>query len=183
MSLILRQKTEELLKKAGLEELHTEIGYNKYLTLVTECGENIVSITGIKFSRMNPSASEINYATNLFNRFLEKNKDKLVEYITIRKQWKQLKDTQEETSKTISTSVSITRDYIRFTIDNVHISVYSDYSIAFRNKIPLDLLPKIKRHITKHKDTLDNVLALSVDIKDAAQKMASAGANLSKCDV
>lgn len=79
MSLILRQKTEQLLKDAGLPEFHVQIN-NKYLTIVGQCGQTIVTARGIQFSKNVPSNAEIDYAVELFTAFLERHVDTLREY-------------------------------------------------------------------------------------------------------
>lgn len=84
MSILLRKQCQELLDEAGLPELHVGI-HNKCLALDGECGQTIVSISGIQFSANTPKVKELGYAVELFTVFLQKHKAKLVTYIAKRK--------------------------------------------------------------------------------------------------
>lgn len=100
MSLILRQKTEQLLKDAGLPEFHIQIN-NKYLTVVGQCGQIIVTARGIQFSKNVPSKAEIDYAVELFETFLEKHIDTLREYKKARMEEKTAIDNRDKVASNI----------------------------------------------------------------------------------
>jgi len=51
MSLIVRKKCQEILDGAGLSEYHADISVNNNLMIVTTCGKQLFSISGIKFSK------------------------------------------------------------------------------------------------------------------------------------
>lgn len=91
MSLILREKTEKILKDAGLPEFHTQIS-NKNMQIVGQCGQPITTIKGILFSRNAPSIKEIDYSVKLFKEFLDAHIDTLKQYKEIRKEAKALVD-------------------------------------------------------------------------------------------
>ena len=59
MSLILRDQCQELLNSVGLPMFHVEISNSKHLQIVSRCGEPIVTISGIRFSKMQLTQKEI----------------------------------------------------------------------------------------------------------------------------
>lgn len=79
--LLLRQKTQPLLDACGLTMLHTEV-IDKTLTIVGECGQPLVAISGIKFSRNTLSADEREYAAELFDNFMKIHSAKIVDFVT-----------------------------------------------------------------------------------------------------
>ena len=81
MSLILRDQCQELLNNVGLPMFHVEMSNSKHLQIVSRCGEPLVTISGIKFSKFQLTNKEIEIATKLFQEFLEVNKQKLEDYL------------------------------------------------------------------------------------------------------
>ena len=129
MSLILRQKTEQLLKDAGLPEFHVQIN-NKYLTIVGQCGQTVVTARGIQFSKNVPSNAEIDYAVELFATFLEKHVDTLKEYKTARMAEKAAIDLN---AKMVSA--------IKAPLRSVGTTLYLDTSVLTGNAVQLVLTP------------------------------------------
>jgi len=75
MSLLLRNACQETLDNAGLANFHIRTNEtNNTMTIVGECGQPFVSISGIKFARTAPSAAEIPLAVELLEVFLMKHK-------------------------------------------------------------------------------------------------------------
>lgn len=71
MSLVLRQACEPLFTKAGLPEIHADISQeSKFLNLCNPCGKIFASIGGIRFSRTQPTNTEIAYAVKLLEKYL-----------------------------------------------------------------------------------------------------------------
>jgi hypothetical protein len=84
MSLIVREKCQQMLDAVGLDNLHASLDQSRCLTIALECGQPVVTITGIQFSRKEPSMKEIEYASELFNAFLLKHTAVLREYVSKR---------------------------------------------------------------------------------------------------
>lgn len=88
MSLMLRKACQETLDKYGLSMYHTEIGDSgyrgarKHLKIIGECGKELVTITGITFTRNEPKNAEIEYAVELFNDFMNMHGKLIQNYIT-----------------------------------------------------------------------------------------------------
>lgn len=73
MSLLLRKQCQSMLDGVGLQNYHTQIDpESKMLQIVGECGQDFVSIAGIRLSRMAPNDKEIALAIELFEAFLVK---------------------------------------------------------------------------------------------------------------
>lgn len=81
MSLILRDQCQELLNSVGLPMFHVEISNSKHLQIVSRCGEPLVTISGIRFSRCQLTNKEVEIAAKLFQEFLGINKQKLEDYL------------------------------------------------------------------------------------------------------
>lgn len=80
MSVILRAKAQPILDKYGLENAHTIISEgSRQLCIVTSCGRPLVRISGITFSRIAPSATEIDHALEFLGTYLENYADSLVD--------------------------------------------------------------------------------------------------------
>lgn len=82
MALLLRKTCEPLMQAADIDICYADIQeHSKCLTLFTPCGKNLVSISGIKFSRLNPTKAEIDYAAELLEGWLITNKELLERYM------------------------------------------------------------------------------------------------------
>jgi len=70
------------MDNAGLGNFHIRIDKSSNtMTIVGECGQSFVSISGIKFARLAPSAAEIPLAVELLGVFLIKHKPDFDKYI------------------------------------------------------------------------------------------------------
>jgi hypothetical protein len=86
MSLFLRQACQTSLDGVGLSNYHIQINESsKYLEVVGECGDVLVTIAGIRLSRMAPSGKEIELAVSLFDDFLAKHTATFKEFIAAKK--------------------------------------------------------------------------------------------------
>lgn len=113
MSLLLRQACQETLDKFGLSMYHTEINNQgryspKHLNIVSECGKILVTITGITFTKNEPTRAEIEYAVELFNDFMVMHGKLMHNYVTRAKALQQLKDLKSDFG---DFSVSEEKDY------------------------------------------------------------------------
>lgn len=81
MSLILRKECQPLLNIKGLGETHVAINGNKNLEIVGKCGQPLVSIHGISFTRREPSRAEITYCVELLEEFLDTHINEIVTYM------------------------------------------------------------------------------------------------------
>ena len=86
MSLTLRQKTQDALNNVGLDDYHTRINENKYLAIVGPCGQPLMTVTGIEFTRREPTIAEVAYAVELFETFLLDHGAEIQNYLTKMKQ-------------------------------------------------------------------------------------------------
>lgn len=85
MSLLLRKACQPILDAANMPNHHVEIdinNMNKHLHIVGECGQPLIQIQGITFSRNTPTKTEIEYAAELLQAFLVKYHSKIDEYLT-----------------------------------------------------------------------------------------------------
>ena len=73
MSLFLRKECQSILDGVKLDNYHVQVNENsKMLQIVGECGKVLVSITGIRLSRMAPPRHEVALALELFDAFMAK---------------------------------------------------------------------------------------------------------------
>lgn len=85
---MLRKACQDTLDKYGLSMYHTEIGDSgyrgsqKHLKIVGECGKELVTITGITFTRNEPKNAEIDYAVELFGDFMNMHGKLMQNYVT-----------------------------------------------------------------------------------------------------
>lgn len=96
MSILLRKECQPALNSIKLDMLHVDI-ISKILTIVGECGQPILSISGIKFTSMSPKKEEIEYAVELFEKFLSIHVIKLQDLIRAKLAFKLVKEPDIET--------------------------------------------------------------------------------------
>lgn len=96
MSLTLRKDTQDALNVVGLDDYHTRINENKYLTIVGPCGQPLITISGIEFTRREPTKAEIDFACELFGTFLAENHHEITAYVRMLKKHKQSVKPPEE---------------------------------------------------------------------------------------
>lgn len=109
MSLVLRQLTQEMLDKNGLSMLHAEVSDYKKLTLVGECGQPFLTANGIRFSKKIPSVREVEYAAQLLEKYVNKNKKKIQQAIEARRRRKEAEE--EKSAKRFEEIKSIDSQY------------------------------------------------------------------------
>lgn len=72
MSLILRQLCQPILDEYGLDSYYVSIkSYQHYMYIVSACGQELFSITNIKFSKEHPSKADAQLGANLLIEFFE----------------------------------------------------------------------------------------------------------------
>lgn len=199
MSLILRQKTEGLLEKAGLGEFHTQIS-NKYMQVVGQCGQPIVTVRGIMFSKNAPSIAEIDYSVGLFAKFLETHKDKLAKYKAVRKSQKAEAITDDEALVPIKAIKGLTNILLRnygspqihysyrlgdkaltfntttsFTTDNI--------SHYFTSNVTIDEYKEILKVLTKVDKAAKAVFESIAKRTADTAALQAIKADLAKCDI
>lgn len=85
MSLFLRKACQKNLDGVGLQNYHIQVDdTSKCLLIVGECGDVLVSIAGIRLSRMAPGDKEIELAIELFDDFLAKHAGTFKEFIAVK---------------------------------------------------------------------------------------------------
>ena len=98
MSLLLRNACQETMDNAGLGNFHVRTNENNNtMTIVGECGQPFVSISGIKFARTAPSAAEIPLAVELLEVFLLKHKPDFDAYVRESAKYKKLAKVEPHT--------------------------------------------------------------------------------------
>lgn len=84
MSLMLRKACQEILDENGLGRFHARINDStKCLTISTECGKPLVTLAGIQFNRVQPSAAEIEFATELLDSAIAKYRNQFTAYLKV----------------------------------------------------------------------------------------------------
>lgn len=83
--LLLRKECQVILNKAGLNDLHINVR-NRYVHLVGKCGQDLMCLNGINFSKTSISVVEREYAVELIQEFVDKHGVKIAEYIKAKKQ-------------------------------------------------------------------------------------------------
>ena len=82
MSLLLRNACQEKLDAANLHNFHCGVSSTgNHLTILGECGQIFVSVSGVQFARTAPSAAEIPLAVDLLESFLMKHKPDFDMYV------------------------------------------------------------------------------------------------------
>jgi len=89
MSILIRKECQPALDAAGLEMLHVAV-HDKTLTLDRECGRTLIAISGIRFHSNSPKVAEVEYATKLFHKFLEKHINALRDYTVLLQEFNSL---------------------------------------------------------------------------------------------
>lgn len=100
MSLLLRKACQPTLDDASLGSFHVRVDENtKTMTIVGECGQPFVSISGIKFARTSPSAAEMPLAVDLLEIFLVKHKGDFDRYVIELAKYNKIKKVKMKTDK------------------------------------------------------------------------------------
>ncbi len=94
--LLLRQACQPLLDDKGFTQFHVEIDHNKNLAIKGECGQTIVSLSGISFTKRTITSKERDFAISLFTKFLDKNHKKLQDFVKVSKITKDIKRPRSE---------------------------------------------------------------------------------------
>jgi hypothetical protein len=82
MSLLLRKACQPTLEEFKLDNFHVAINTDtKYLEIVSECGKPLLTISGITFTRLQPSGAEIEYAVELLTNYFSTHAAKITTYI------------------------------------------------------------------------------------------------------
>lgn len=72
MSLTLREKCQPVLDQYGLQNYHIEIEPNRGMEICGECGQRLVKVKGVTFSKSSPTLKEMEYSIELLDSFLIK---------------------------------------------------------------------------------------------------------------
>ena len=137
MSLILRDLCQSFLDDVGLQNYHVEIAQNKQLTIVGECGQTLVTIKGVTFSRFAPTKEEINISMPLFNAFLVKHIKTLKEYVATKEELQKLPSLEEVKKKIKGLDHFDSGNYhnsIIFKNENTKIEIFPNGKIAIEGR-------------------------------------------------
>lgn len=112
MSLFLRKACQDNLDGVGLANYHIQVDEStKCLQVVGECGDVLVSITGIRLSRMAPADKEIELAVSLFDDFLTKHTATFKEFMAAKARADIAYRPKEEDIKLSNVSTHDVREY------------------------------------------------------------------------
>lgn len=81
MSLMLRKDCQPILNKVGLDMLHVGVE-DRTVVVKGVCGKTIVRVNGISFNSKTVTKAEIEYATELFNIFIDNHGKRLMAYVS-----------------------------------------------------------------------------------------------------
>ena len=187
MSLPLRKVVQPILDANKLESYHAAISDQKFFRIVGECGKPLFTVTGIEFTRREPTVADIEFATELFQEFLLKHKVKLDTFMAAGAAFNKL--TQPKNKNGIYT---LGKDY-----QNRCSCTYQDTSIRVQvnnieNKI--SVLISTDKHIvpvkllgySANKPALDKAVILVNEYYDyyaAASALETARFALSSCEI
>lgn len=186
MSLLLRQKTEEILEDAGLSEFHTSI-VNKYMTISGQCGQTIVTIRGIQFSRANPSIKEISYSLKLFQKYIENNVKILTKYKKARQAEKKAKETYDQEVAKVPELVGDTwslryilndKSYMKFLTNTEN-----EVQVSFYGSTPFDTLVSEIGKVKRLSTSINKILELRQAMIKANSNIDEIRKELQMCDV
>jgi hypothetical protein len=136
MSILLRKQCQPHLDKIGLDLLHVAVN-NKVLTIEGECGQTLVLINGIQFQTSQPKTKELEYAEELFIKFLHKHKELLVSLIAKKRAFKLLKAPElPENYKTSYTDIV----YVPITNTSNTLNFYPNGTVKPTGPITIDAL-------------------------------------------
>ena len=90
MSLVLRQRCQPVLDQHSMGMFHVGVttltsysGPNKsHLAIMTECGKEVCTLSGVTFARSVPSKEEVGIAVELLDAFIGTHTDKLKNYMS-----------------------------------------------------------------------------------------------------
>lgn len=82
MALMLRKACQPILDDADLDCYHADIDDNsKHLCLYTPCGKHFAFVHGVRFGKIAPTIAEIEFATELLEQWLKRNKKTIDDYL------------------------------------------------------------------------------------------------------
>jgi hypothetical protein len=90
MSLLLRKACQPLLNSVGISETHVSINDNKRLAIVGQCGQPLITIHGIVFTRKEPTKAEIEYCMELLEEFFDLHIKKILAYMKALQKFKSM---------------------------------------------------------------------------------------------
>jgi hypothetical protein len=122
MALMLRKACQPILNDADLDPYHADIDrQTKCMQLFTPCGKTFATVHGVNFSRLDVTKDDIEFACELLEIWLIRNKDKIEVYLDAFEILQRMEEPNHET-----------------TVDDV------DYKVSTEQKWRLD--PVINRH-------------------------------------
>lgn len=186
MSLQLRQQAQRIIDEAGYPNLHAGISSTNHMTLQTECGQDLLAVKGVVFSRKAPNAKEISYALELLSAFLTKHKEAIDEYFRRKHACSELEVTDvPEGVQVMPSGVFFTvgsgMDAIKFKITSeegepeIELARYRLHAVTTVESA----IEKFKARLPELMEVHKRVMLLS----EAQEKEAAAMAELTKCDI
>ena len=187
--LLLRQACQPLLDRLGLNNLHVTID-QKTLTIVGQCGNPLVAISGIKFSRNSASNEERDFATQLFASFLDKHKESILDFVKQKQAFTELPRPElpsDATSYYISSDKNSSQVYFKnynATQSSSTINVYRNGQIQFYSFVPtIEFLQNnINEFSEMHKATVAFLDKLE-EYREQEKIINNLQAALAKCDI
>ena len=183
MSLTLREKAQPLLDQHGLVNYHVGISSQKQMQIHTECGQLVVGVKGVTFSRQDPTLKEIDYSIELLDAFLAKHIVLLKKMMVAKAKDQKMEEVKHAgfanarygTNSRIQISYKVKKQGdIVFSEDGSVVINLSFDSLKEANayKVPATLAKKAK-------EILDSKIA----IRDSGKVIASIATELNKCAI
>lgn len=200
MSITLRQESQPILDNFDLHNFHCDITSARHLCIVASCGKPLANVSGIKFSKLSPSISEITYACTLLNDFLTTHIDELKNVLnctsSLNKALKALESIPavrglvvnetkisyrsfEFTGYTVKYETDTEKLHIRYNkslaIENIGInSTFSKFSAANKSDVLTD------KTLFK---TFDKIIKANYKVKLCLDKLDAANAVVNSCSI
>ena len=187
MSLLLRQRTQEALNNIGLTSFHTQINNNKTLEIVTRCGKPFITIFGIKFNKSQLTNQEIEFASELFEQFLNINKTKIEAYISAYTHFHSL-DVIESVFDNLSCKYYSNNNIKIWQVTIQSKNFYNIYllnnTFEIRSKCFSDSIEELTELMSQeNKDRAINYLHQYILYEDERQQLEDIANELAKCDI
>lgn len=186
--LVMRVQTQPILDKVGLTEAHIEVS-NRQMVIVGECGQPLINIKGIQFSRSTINGKEREIAIELLSKFIDKNKKDIEHYLAEKKAYKKLVCPTEEDLNDICIRHGFKvskRNYnfiVSFTVEDITISLNKEKQIFTSSAFNVSKIIKefilTEKCIVELQDTIESINRYN----ESAEKLQNLRNSLGTCSI
>lgn len=190
MSILLRKECQPILDKAKLSELHVDI-VEKTLTIVGGCGKPLVMVGGIKFGTNNPRAAEIDYASELFEKFIATHGKAIKDYLAKKKAFMLLPKPSLKKYDLISVNHYISDDgehskvqkIVQIEDREIYISITSNGEIHLPSTYPLKVFLALVKEVKKAEKTATDYFTEAKKWQEQSAAINKLRDALASCDI